>query len=193
MTLPPATRPTVVPAPAGAPVRAAADATGRVAHGPGQAIVHLAVNYRDAWLETRSYVDGGEFVRTCKAPCDVKLQVDGLEARVTAPGMTSSNTFRFAPGVGAAGVRVDGGSASLRRIGIITLAGGIPIALVGMALFGQGRLKDDDGLTAGGIAGLALGGVSIGISLPLLLLGTTHVKSAKGTLIARLIGPAASH
>jgi len=32
--------------------------------------------------------------------------------------------------------------------------------------------------------GLALGGVSVVISLPLLISGSTHVKDAKGSLIA---------
>lgn len=146
--------------------------------------MHVAVSYRDAWLETRSYVDGGAFQRTCAAPCDVKLPVEGREARVVAPGMTTSNVFRFDAGVGVAGVRVAGGSARARRTGIITLAVGIPIALAGMAFFAQGRVKDNAGLEVAGIAGLATGGVSIAISLPLLLLGTTNVKNAKGSLIA---------
>jgi hypothetical protein len=47
------------------------------------ATVHFAAAAPNfAWLEMRSYVDGGEFVRTCPAPCDVKLQVEGREARV---------------------------------------------------------------------------------------------------------------
>jgi len=151
---------------------------------PGEAIVHVAVTHRDAWLETRSLVDAGAFERTCRAPCDLKLFVEGREARVVAPGMTTSNVFRFDAGNGIAGVRVDGGSASARRAGIITLGVGIPVALTGMALFALGRVKDKPGLEAGGIAGLALGGLSVVVSLPLLLKGTTHVKDAKGSLIA---------
>jgi hypothetical protein len=152
---------------------------------PGAALVHVAVtSHRGAWLELRSYVDGGEFTRICAAPCDLRLQVEGHEARVTAPGMTPSNAFRFDSGDGTAGVRVEGGSARARSAGIITLAIGIPVALAGMALFAQGKVKDNQALTVSGIAGLALGGVSVGISLPLLLLGTTHVKNAKGSLIA---------
>ncbi len=151
---------------------------------PGDALVHVAVNHRDAWLETRNYVDGGDFVRTCQTPCDIPLRVDGREARVVAPGMTTSNVFRFDAGSGVAGVRVDGGSASARRAGIITLAAGIPVALAGMAMFALGRVHDKPGLEAGGIAGLALGGVSVGISLPLLIMGTTSVKNAKGSMIA---------
>jgi hypothetical protein len=147
-------------------------------------VVHVAVNRRDAWLETRSYVDDGEFTRTCKAPCDIKLRVEGLELRVVAPGMTSSNAFRIDAGDGVAGVRVDGGSASARRAGIITLAAGIPVALAGMAMFALGRVHDKPGLEGGGIAALAVGGLSVGVSLPLLLVGTTHVKNAKGSQIA---------
>jgi len=132
----------------------------------------------------RSYVDGGDFTRTCRTPCDTLLFVEGREARVVAPGMTTSNIFRFAGGSGIAGVRVDGGSATARRVGIITLAIGIPVALAGMGLFAQGRVKDNSGLQAAGIAGLAAGGLSIGISLPLLLLGATRVKDANGSSIA---------
>lgn len=142
------------------------------------------MSHRDAWLEMRNYVDGGEFVRMCKTPCDVKLLVEGREARVVAPGMTTSNIFRFDGGAGTAGVRVDGGSATARRTGVITLAVGIPVALGGMAMFALGRVNKSKPLEAGGIAALALGGVSITVSLPLLLIGTTHVKNAKGSLIA---------
>jgi hypothetical protein len=132
----------------------------------------------------RSYVDGGDFLRICHTPCDLKLLVEGREARVTAPGMTTSNVFRFDSGDGIAGVRVEGGSATARRAGIITLAIGIPLALAGMGLFAQGQVRDSKGLTAAGIAGLSAGGLSIVVSLPLLLIGTTHVKNAKGSLIA---------
>lgn len=151
---------------------------------PGEAIVHVAVNRRDAWLETRSYVDGGDFLRTCAAPCDLKLQVEGREARVVAPGMTTSNVFRFDAGSGVAGVRVDGGSASARRAGILTLAAGIPVALAGMAMFALGRVHDKPGLEGGGIAALAVGGIGVAVSLPLLVIGSTSVKSAKGSQIA---------
>lgn len=147
-------------------------------------MVHVAVDYRDAWLETRSYVDDGPFQRTCRTPCDLRLRADGLEARVIAPGMTPSNAFRFDAGYGAAGVRVDGGSANLRKLGVISLAVGIPLALAGMALFAAGRLNDNTGMEAAGIAGLATGGTGIVVSLPLLILGTTRVKDSKGSMIA---------
>lgn len=182
-TEPPAPAPVPVPPPLPAPSPVAP----RLVLSPGEAVVHVAVNHRDAWLETRSYVDGGEFERTCQAPCDLRLRLEGREARVVAPGMTTSNVFRFDAGAGVAGVRVDGGSSSARRAGVVSLAAGIPIALAGMALFALGRVNDKPGLEGGGIAALALGGAGITVSLPLLVLGTTSVKNAKGSLIA--VGP----
>jgi hypothetical protein len=162
----------------------AATPPARLVPSPSEALVHVAVSHRDAWLETRSAVDGGDFTRACRAPCDIRLRVEGLEARVVAPGMTTSNAFRFDAGTGVAGVRVDGGSVTARRAGIITLAAGIPVALAGIGLFAQGRVKGQRGLEAAGIAGLVAGGLSVSVSLPLLLMGTTRVKNAKGSLIA---------
>lgn len=120
----------------------------------------------------------------CRAPCDVWLEVEDREARVTAPGMTTSNVFRIEPGMGRAAIRVNGGSSSARTWGIVTLATGIPLALTGAALLAKGKQGSDDGLQAAGIGGLALGGASVVISLPLLLLGSTKVQNAKGSVIA---------
>lgn len=181
---PSASAPLPAPVPTPTPAVAPVPASTQVVTSPGSAIVHVAVSHPHAWLETRSYVDGGAFQRTCAAPCDLQLAVEGLEARVVAPGMTPSNVFRFDAGSGVAGVRVEGGSASARRAGVISLAVGIPVALAGMALFALGRVHDEAGLEAGGIAGLATGGVTIGVALPLLLIGSTSVKNAKGSLIA---------
>jgi hypothetical protein len=67
---------------------------------------------------------------------------------------------------------------------VISLAAGIPVALAGMAMFALGRVHHRSGLEAGGIAGLSLGGLGIGVSVPLLLLGTTRVRNAQGSFIA---------
>ena len=77
-----------------------------------------------------------------------------------------------------------GGSGTARRVGIITLVAGIPVALAGMGLFAHGRVKDQSSVEVAGVVGLVTGGLSVAISLPLLLKGTTHVKNAKGSLIA---------
>jgi hypothetical protein len=101
--------------------------------------------------------------------------------------MTTSNSFRIEPGRGIAFVKVEGGSSTSRRIGIITLAAGLPVALLGMGLYGYARVgKDRAGMQAAGAVVLGTGAVSIGVSLPLLLFGSTDVKNGKNSLIARM-------
>lgn len=101
--------------------------------------------------------------------------------------MSTSNTFRISPGRGIAFVKVEGGSASSRRIGIVTMAVGLPVALLGMGLFGYGRLRHEDGMQVGGAIALGAGAVSVGVSLPLLVFGSTDVKDGKDSLIARIL------
>ena len=123
----------------------------------------------------------------CLAPCDIPVPVAGALARVTAPGMTSSNSFRIEPGSGTALVRADGGSAQARSLGITGLFVGIPTAIAGMALFGYGKLNDQDGARITGTVVLATGGVILVASLPLLLIGSTKVRDARGTVIAETL------
>jgi hypothetical protein len=113
--------------------------------------------------------------------------VEGALLRVAAPGMTTSNAFRIEPGRGIAFIKVKGGSEKARRIGIITLAAGVPVALLGMGLYGYARLRNESGMQTGGAVVLGAGAVSIGVSLPLLLLGSTDVKNGKDSLIARML------
>jgi hypothetical protein len=139
------------------------------------------------WLESRSTLYDGDWTRLCPAPCDRELVVEGALLRVAAPGMTTSNAFRIEPGRGIAFIKVKGGSEKARRIGIITLAAGVPVALLGMGLYGYARLRNENGMQTGGAVVLGAGAVSIGVSLPLLLLGSTDVKNGKDTLIARML------
>jgi hypothetical protein len=150
-------------------------------------VVHVTSDHPDTWIEARSTLYGGDWSRLCAAPCDRELVVEGALLRVAAPGMTTSNNFRISPGPGVAMVKVEGGSASTRTIGRIALAAGLPVALVGMGLFGYGRLRHRDGMTTGGAVVLGAGAVSVGVSLPLLLLGSTDVKDGKDSLIARIL------
>jgi hypothetical protein len=152
---------------------------------PTDAAVHVAANYSDAWLEGRSRVDQGRWQRLCRAPCDKSLRVEGLELRVTAPGMTASNAFVIDPGAGTARLRVAGGSNLSRELGIIGLAGGLPITFAGMTLFGFGSLEDEQGVKTAGIVTLAVGATAIVMALPLLLIGSTTVKNEKGANIAK--------
>jgi hypothetical protein len=154
---------------------------------PETAFVHMAVDYSSAWLEGRSLVDRGAWQRLCPSPCDQIVSVDGLELRVTAPGMTTSNAFRIEPGTGAARLRVSGGAASARTAGLVTLIAGLPVALGGMALFGLGSLEESDGLKVGGIVTLSAGALAVLVSLPLLFQGSTTVQNEKGSSIARAL------
>jgi hypothetical protein len=169
----PAPAPTAPPAPAPAPAPA-----------PTTALVHIATNYPGTYLEIRDF-DRFEWIRTCDAPCDRILVVDGSEARVRAPGMSDSNAFRIEPGRGTARLLVSGGSELARSIGLTALVAGIPISLGGLGLFGYGRVEQESGLETAGIVTLAVGGVLVLGSLPLLGMGRTSVKDGRGRVIAR--------
>lgn len=81
-------------------------------------------------------------------------------------------------------MKVSGGSATAREIGIFGLAGGLTVAFGGMTLFGIGSLEDKGGVRTAGIATLAVGAAATLIALPLLFSGSTTVKDAKGHYIA---------
>jgi hypothetical protein len=174
-------------APVTPPAPAPAAAPGPLAL--ARSVVHVTSDRPGTWLEAKSTLYGGEWERFCAAPCDRELVVEGSLLRAVAPGMTTSNAFRIEAGRGIAFVKVEGGSSQSRTIGILTLAVGIPVALLGMGLYGYGRVTHREGMSAGGIVALAAGGASVGVSLPLLLFGSTDVKNDKDKLIARLLAP----
>jgi len=135
-------------------------------------------------------VDEDDWRRLCAAPCDRALHVDGQDLRVTAPGMTTSNSFVVQPGPGVARLRVAGGSAAARSVGIFGLAGGLPITFAGTALLGAGHLREDRDLRTAGFVTLGVGAAAVLVALPLLLLGSTAVKNHRGKNIAALVRPA---
>ena len=106
-------------------------------------------------------------------------------ARVSAAGMTTSNAFRIEPGAGVALVRVDGGSAKARSLGVLALAIGIPTTLAGGALYSYGSFADRDGMRISGAVVLGAGALAVLASLPFLLQGATTVRDARGSAIAR--------
>jgi hypothetical protein len=151
---------------------------------PTTANVHLYADYPGAWLELKSAVDPGPWRLACHAPCDRKLEVEAALARVAAPGMATSNVFRIDPGAGTAHLKVSGGSALLRQLGILGLAGGLPVTLAGAALYGYGFTRDEAGFRTAGAVTLAVGTVSILAALPMLIAGSTTVRDARGGFIA---------
>lgn len=151
------------------------------------ALVHLASNYPNTWLELKSTVDDSGWQRSCAAPCDREIPVRDMLARAVAPNMSPSNAFRIDPGPGAARVRVEGGSSTHRTLGVGGLVAGIPITFAGMAMFGYGKLEDKDTLTTAGAVVLGTGAAVVLIALPLLFSGRTAVKDGKGTTIAKAL------
>jgi hypothetical protein len=129
-------------------------------------------------------MDSGDWKAACTVPCNRTLMTLGAEARVSAPGMSTSNVFRIDPGPGAALVKVSGGSATARTFGILGLGIGIPLGLTGTAMYSYGAYDDRDGLAiAGGIV-LGAGAAMIIAAIPLLISGTTNVSDGRGRLIA---------
>ncbi len=147
--------------------------------------VELSADRPGAWLETRSMMDDSDWKRACDAPCGQRVLVDGMEARVQAPGMSASNAFRIAPGVGTARIKVSAGSSSARTAGVIGLSAGLPVAMAGLAGYGYGRVADSATLQTAGVVVLVVGAVAALGSLPLLTMGTTTVRDADGHMIAR--------
>jgi hypothetical protein len=150
------------------------------------ALVRLAADYPGAVLELRSSVDAGNWKVACSAPCDRTLLTLGSEARVSAPGMSTSNVFRIDPGPGVVFVNVRGGSQTLRTLGIAGLGVGIPLSLAGSAMYSYGKFEDKDGLVVSGGVVLGLGAVMILAAIPMLISSTTNVRDGKGSLIALL-------
>jgi hypothetical protein len=188
--------PSSTPAPPPAPAAAAAPAPAPAAATPAPAapvltdedlrfaLVHLASDYPGAWLELRDFVESGDWVRACQAPCDKKVRVEGSEARIAAEGMTTSNVFRIDAGRGRALIKVDGGASSAKTWGITGMSVGIPLSLLGMGLLSYGIVKERDALQIGGGITLGLGAVLVLGSVPLLVIGGTDVHDGKGKQIA---------
>jgi hypothetical protein len=65
---------------------------------------------------------------------------------------------------------------------------GIPTALAGGALFSYGSYAERDGLRIGGAAVLGAGALAILASLPFLVAGSTTVRDARGSAIAKAGG-----
>lgn len=156
----------------------------------GAAWIHISSNYFGTWLEGRNRIDDERWQSLCLAPCDRPVVVDGLDVRVTAPRMTPSNAFSIEPGAGAAKLRVSGGAASARTLGLIGLAGGLPITFAGVTLLGVGSIHSDAGERMGGIVTLSIGAAAVIAALPLLLSGSTSVTNAEGRHVAQETGAA---
>lgn len=152
---------------------------------PKNAYVEIKVNYPNAWLELRSVIYGGEWRKVCEIPCGKTLEVDGMDARVRAPGMTPTNIFRIQPGIGTARIQVKGGSELWGQVGFYSIALGLPVLLGSGAAYGYGFQEQSQPLQTGGIVGMVVSGVAIVASLPMLLMSATSVRDYDGKLIGK--------
>jgi hypothetical protein len=185
--------PTAEPAPAPAPAppappvaqpQPAAPAPAAAATADREtAWIRVASDRPGTYLEMREF-EGEPWRRVCDAPCDQRVNVEGMQVRARAPGMTTSNMFRIEPGTGVARLRVSGGSADTRSLGLTGLIIGIPVSLGGMVVFGYGNLKEESAFVTAGIITLAVGAVLTLGSLPFLYAGGTTVRDSRGKLIA---------
>jgi hypothetical protein len=149
----------------------------------------MQVDYSGALLELRRFGTYDAWRSGCIAPCNRRLLVDGMEARVVAPGMTPSKPFRIESGSGSALLAIDGGSASAHRWGKTALFSGIPLSFAGMGLLGYGVFDDRTALATSGTIVLGLGAALVLAALPLLASGSTEVTNADGDLIGKRRGP----
>lgn len=157
--------------------------------GPGRARVLIEADRIGVTLELRSFGDLGPWTRACLAPCGTWLLVDGMQARVTADGMTPSTPFRIDPGHGSALLSVDAGSAGARLWGRVALIAGIPLGLASMASYGTGFINDREQLKTVGLVGMGVSAALILVAMPLLVSGSTEVRNASGDLIASRAAP----
>jgi hypothetical protein len=149
-----------------------------------EATLHLGSTFDGTRLEARSRIDVDRWHEWCQAPCDRAVKVDGYELRVTAPAMTTSNTFLVEPGSGTVKLHVAGGSSAVHTTGVVGLLVGLPASFAGITLLGLGKLHDEPGERSAGFATLITGAVILVASLPLLLVGRTNVSDAHGKAIA---------
>ena len=167
---PPAAPPAAAPAPAAPPAATLAAPAAPPRY--DLAVVHLAADYPGAVLELRSFVDSGAWQVACAVPCDRALVTLGIEARVSAPGMSTFERLSHRSGSGRRarqGERrfCDGAL----RSASLGLAVGIPLGLAGTAMYSYGSYSDDDGLAIAGGVVLGTGAVMILAAIPLLALG----------------------
>lgn len=81
-------------------------------------------------------------------------------------------------------MKVNGGSASTRSLGITLLVAGIPVSMVGGGLLGYGALEHENGLKIAGGVTLGVGAALVLTALPLLVSGGTDVFDGQGRQIA---------
>ena len=130
-------------------------------------------------LEARDHSGGvGAWQNVCRATCGRSLEVEDREFRITGAGLRPSNPFHFVGDQDSAKLVVSPGKQSNYDWGRVAIIAGAATVIASGALAGWGKSEDRNALVAGGIVGLALGGVMLVVSIPLLTSGRTTVQTS---------------
>ncbi len=100
--------------------------------------------------------------------------------RVTGPNARPSNPFFIDAREGEETLDVRVGSDQVHQWGQGALIAGVALALAGGLAYGLGRMEDSDEAVIGGVAAMAIGGVGVAVSLPLIGSSGTTVRNGQG-------------
>jgi hypothetical protein len=100
--------------------------------------------------------------------------------RVTGPDARPSNPFFIDAREGEETLDVRAGSDQVHQWGQGALIAGVALVLAGGLAYGLGRMEDSDEAVIGGVAAMAIGGVGVAVSLPLIGSSGTTVRNGQG-------------
>jgi hypothetical protein len=142
-------------------------------------VIHLLGDLPHLRLEARPR-HAGAWVTACEAPCGRAVDVYHKALRVTGPDTRPSNPFFIDAREGEETLDVRAGSDHVHQWGQGALIAGVALALAGGLAYGLGRMEDSDEAVIGGVAAMAIGGVGVAVSLPLIGSSGTTVRNGQG-------------
>ena len=147
----------------------------------GSVVVRIAPADPRLWLESRPrFLAGDAWQRTCQAPCGRRIYVEDRSLRIAGDGLHPSNPFHVQGEGDTVKLNVRAGNHTTHLWGRGLFAAGIGVAIASGALYGLGRVQDEDAMAVSGIVGMVAGGVMLLGSLPILFAGRTTVVNADG-------------
>jgi hypothetical protein len=123
--------------------------------------------------------------RVCSSPCDTEVPA-GEEYFIDAPGMTKSDKFNLS--LGGKNLKVSGGSAALRGLGLyggMGVGGGLLLGGVMLTVLGSSSQSAPDSLKTMGIVSASTGAFLLIGGLVLFFTNETSVKDGEGKTVAR--------
>jgi hypothetical protein len=164
---------------ASATASASASASASAAPSTTGVVIHLLGDRPRLRLEARPR-HAGTWITACEAPCGRTVDVYHKALRVTGPDTRPSNPFFIDAREGEETLDVSAGSDQVHRWGQGALIAGVALALAGGLAYGLGRMEDSDEAVIGGVAAMAIGGVGVAVSLPLIGSSGTTVRNGQG-------------